>query len=171
MAAYPRFATASTPFPKFATASSTYPTFGFSITLGESQIVPQFVRDPNSITDSPTPEDNSISASPTTQAPTDENSITESPTTQAPTFEADHKSDYDYEELSVYDIMRDKLEELKIAWPLTDKDEKEITKKHKASKNSTSSPDDQLIRNAYLRGDTEQKKIMLEIADKLTYTL
>lgn len=78
----------------------------------------------------------------------------------------DEKEEEDYEELSYYDIFRDKLQEMKIEWPLTSVDEYEIEKKCK-----TGDPDIQLIKMAFHNGDEDVKKAMLIIADKINYVL
>ncbi len=87
------------------------------------------------------------------------------------TIQVDHKSDYDYDDLSYYTMFRDRLEELKLGWPLTDEDEQQIEDKIKFKNPTQTDFDAQLIQNAYARGDPEQQSVMRSLADKLNYVL
>lgn len=82
-----------------------------------------------------------------------------------------NSSDYDYEEPpSTLEIIRDRLEELKLGWPLSDDDEDKIEERNKKSRNPQEI-DTLIIKEAYLKADDVQKKIIVGIADKLHYTL
>lgn len=161
MATFPRLALISTGFPQFtASIASGYPSF--------SRVVAQ----PNVVTFSPTTAAPTENENPITMSPTPFNSPNPfiSVSTVFPPELKIPESDYDYEELSHYDIIRDKLELMKIGWPLTQKDEHEITM-HLKLKDPNATISTQLIKNAFLRGDEDQKKAMLEITDKIGYTL
>jgi hypothetical protein len=171
---FPRLATTADYFPRLAMSHFHHPGHSF----GENK--------DNYATNSPTPAtDNFATNSPTTQAPTPiENYATSSPTTPYPTTqtpsvpknisnttEADKESDYEYDETSVYSIFRDKLDELKIGWPLSQKEEDKIISKEKAKYPDKEDFDTLLIKMAFLKGDDVQKSIMIGIADKIDYTL
>jgi hypothetical protein len=162
MATFPRLALISTGFPQFTTSTAAgYPSF--------SRVVASF---PNVITFSPTPSP-TVDENPVTMSPTPFNSpnpFTLEPTTSFPTELKIPESDYDYEEVSYYDIIRDKLESMRITWPLSRQDEHEITM-HLKLKDPNVTVSTQLIKNAFLRGDADQKKALLEITDKIGYTL
>jgi hypothetical protein len=87
------------------------------------------------------------------------------------TLHIDTKSDYDYDDLSHYTMFRDRLEELKLGWPLTEEDEDKIEQKLKKKFPTQEDFDAQLIQNAYARANNDQQGIMRELADRLNYTL
>ncbi len=106
-------------------------------------------------------EPNYVTFSPTT---TPDNYVTFSPTTK------EEKSDYDYD-TSMYHVFRDHLEELKMDWPLSDKDEDNIIEKDKNKHPDKEDFDTLLIKMAYIKGNETQRSLMLSLADKLNYTL
>ncbi len=78
-------------------------------------------------------------------------------------------TDYSYdEEHSYYTSFRNRLEELKLGWPLTEKEEYDI-ERHTNSNNTDN--EIQLIKHAYLKGDLEQQSVMRSLAKKMNYTL
>ncbi len=150
---FPRLATSAVLFPTFTMNAAIFP--GFTLEGGPK---------PNILTTSPTPKSfNHITTSPTTSVPT-------VVSTQNVTKKI-NSSDYDYEEPSDYEIFRNRLEELKVDWPLTNEDEDEIIADIKTDHPDKEDFDIYLIKHAYLRGDAVQKSLMLKTADKLHYTL
>lgn len=155
MATFARFGLTSTGFPQFTLSTTGFAQFAKAV--ADEDIIPQYVEGP--VTVSPTPFN------------TPNGPVTVSPTTFPPVLHIpEYKSDYDYEELDIITIMKDRLEELKIGWPLNETDE-EVISNFSKHKNPNASVSDRLIREAYVQGNPEQKKTMLELADKLNYQL
>lgn len=141
MSTFPKYATTATPFPKYSVSAATFPSYGKALTLSEEE-------------EKLIPRGDVF--------PPD--IITEERKTKS-------ASDFEYEEpLTVLENMRDHLEELKLGWPLSDEQEDEIEAANKESK-YPQGIDNLLIREAFVKASSGQKKAMIDLADKIHYSL
>lgn len=161
---FPRLATSIEPFPRMVMTFENFAGHAFgNVEHKYSTFSPTKTPD-DYATFSPTPFSPRYGAtfSPT-QVSTDVPTLL--PTTK------EEKSDYDYDEASMYNLFRDRLEELKVGWPLSEKDEDNIISKDKDKYPDKEDFDTILIKMAFIKGNETQKSLMITLADKLNYTL
>lgn len=161
---FPRLATSIEPFPRMVMTFENFAGHAFGNTENKYATFSPTTTPEDYATFSPTPfspRHNGATFSPTPPLL----STTFSPTTK------EEKSDYDYDETSMYNLFRDRLEELKVGWPLTEKDEDDIISKDKDKYPDKEDFDTLLIKMAFIKGNETQKSLMITLADKLNYTL
>jgi len=175
---FPRLATSIEPFPRMVMTFENFAGHAFGNTENKYATFSPTTIPEDYATFSPTPfspRHNGATFSPTPFSPR-HNGATFSPTppllstTFSPTTK-EEKSDYDYDETSMYNLFRDRLEELKVGWPLTEKDEDDIISKDKNKYPDKEDFDTLLIKMAFIKGNETQKSLMITLADKLNYTL